>query len=56
MELRDHCVGSGVGGGDRELRNHCVGSGGDDGDPCESDVGSTEEVPVLDPEDAKLRL
>ena len=41
---------------DWELRDHRMGSGGDDGDPCESDVGSTEEVPVLDPEDAKLRL
>ena len=56
MELRDHRVGSGVGGGDGELRNHRVGSGGDDGDRCENDVGSTEEVPVPDPEDTKPRL
>ena len=47
-------MGSGVGGADGELRD--VGSGGDDGDRCENDVGSTEEVPVPDPEDAKPRL
>ena len=49
----DPRVGSGVGGGDRELPKHHLGSGGDD---SENDVGSTEEVPVPDPEDAKPRL